>query len=92
MFQQQYKETTLKVQSQLQDARKQIEELEVDKAMAIASAKQQMHETMEAKDQEISKVRDSYMSAKAETDQVMERLQAIEHKGMNIFHVFGKLL
>ncbi|OPL20301.1 golgin 4 subfamily a member, partial [Mytilus galloprovincialis] len=50
-------DTMIKLQNQMKEARKVIEQLEVDREVAIAEVKKQVHEEMELKDQELREIR-----------------------------------
>ncbi len=75
------KERDSKFQSQLKEARNVIQDLETDKAMAVAQAKQHMHETMESKDTELQQIRASCQAFKQERDDFSVRIQQLEKLG-----------
>ena len=79
--QESWKEKETKIQTQMKEARKVIQELETDKAMAIAEAKQQMHVTMETKDNELQTVRTACQTFKQERDELSEKVEKLEKTG-----------
>ena len=76
-----FKEREAKFQSQTAEARSLIEQLEVDKAMAVAETKQQMHEAMESKDVELQNVRTTYQQLKLENEELQEKIGKLEKSG-----------
>lgn len=69
-----------RLQAQIRDARKVIEELETRSVLQIAETKQQMHTTMEAKDTELQQIRATVTSLKQENDDLTARLKVMEKK------------
>ena len=87
------------IQSQMKEAKRVIEELEmakstaeataikqrddgeVEKAMAIAEVKQQMHITMDTKDTEMQAMHGNLKTLKAENDAMTEKIATLEHDG-----------
>ena len=76
-----HKESVARFQTQLQEARQIIEELEAGKVLAIAQAKQQLHEMLEGKDQELTQVRDTMQTLTVENQQLQEKIGRLEKSG-----------
>lgn len=70
--QSQHSEFTSKYQTQLKDAKKLIEDLEMDKSLAVAGAKQELHSTLESKDEEL-------MSASERIKELDAENEALKH-------------
>ena len=87
LLQTNHKEAVTKYQGQLKEARQLIEQLETDKAMGIAEVKQQMHVTMESKDQEFQKLRASLAQIKSENEELAEKVQQLEKAGERCSHL-----
>ena len=58
-----------------------IEQLEVDKAMAVAESKQQFHTLLEEKDTEIEKLRTASQNVTKEKEELEEKLEKLETTG-----------
>ena len=69
-----------RLQGQIREARRVIEELETSSVLQIAEAKQQMHSTLEAKDGELQTLMSSVTSLKQDNDDLTVRLQAMEQR------------
>jgi translation initiation factor 2B subunit (eIF-2B alpha/beta/delta family) len=78
----QHEETVSKYQGQLRQARKLIEELEADKSMAVAATKQELHATLEAKDEELIKIRERVKSIEAETEALKQKTHELQAAGV----------
>lgn len=60
-----------------------IEDLEADKQLAVAEAKQQMHEAIEVKDQEVISLRSNLQSVTEEKQQLAEKVEKLEKSGQS---------
>ncbi|ELU00515.1 hypothetical protein CAPTEDRAFT_136787 [Capitella teleta] len=69
-----------KVQSQMNEARRLIENLEQEKAMSVAQAKQQAHSAMVETEAALQSARQALASVTSEKDQLQERLTQLERK------------
>jgi chromosome segregation ATPase len=87
-FQTQHEEAVSKYQGQLKQAKKVIEELEADKAMAVAAAKQELHSTLEAKDEELTKIRERVKQLEAEIDALKQKTHELQTAGL--FNIFSR--
>ena len=58
--------------------------------MAVAQAKQQMHETMETKDAEAQKMRHTYQTLKDENEELSTKIKQLEQSSMiiNLQYIF----
>ena len=62
-------------------AKKKLEDVDAEKAIALAEFKQQMHVTMETKDQEMQVIHNNLRSIKAENEALKEKIAALEKEG-----------
>ena len=69
------------MQAQMREAKKLIQDLETDKAMAVAEAKQATHQAMEAKDEELGKVRDSFQHLTTENEKLTDKIKKLDKAG-----------
>ena len=76
-----HREGVAKFQTQLQEARKIIEDLEAGKVLAIAEAKQHMHVTLEEKDQELTQARDALQTLRTQNEELADKIQKTEQAG-----------
>lgn len=65
----------------MKEARKVIEQLEVDRELAIAEVKKQVHEEMELKDQELKDIRQQCFMLQEENKQCTEKVERLEKSG-----------
>merc|ERR1712168_457941 len=70
-----------KMEEQQKDAKTLMLDLETDKAMALAEAKQQMHITLEGKDTELIKTRDSIKKLQAEKAELDIKVAKLVEQG-----------
>jgi hypothetical protein len=78
IVQAEHDESVAKYQKQLKQARQVIEELEADKALALASFKQDFHSTLEGKDEELSSVRVKAKLYEAENETLKRNLSELQ--------------
>lgn len=71
-------DTMIKLQNQMKEARKVIEQLEVDREVAIAEVKKQVHEEMELKDQELREIRQQCASLQEENKTNTDKVDRLE--------------
>ena len=71
-------DTIVKLQNQMKEARKVIEQLEVDREIAIAEVKKQVHEEMELKDQELRDIRQQCVNLQEESKICTEKVDKLE--------------
>ncbi len=67
--------------TRLQDAKKLIQDLEADKSLAIAEAKQQMYLTMEGKDTELTELRERLTAVRGENEELAGKVEKMEKAG-----------
>ena len=72
--QSQHGEFTNKYQSQLKDAKKLIEDLEMEKSLSVAAAKQELHAALESKDEELVKANEHIKELDAENKALKHNL------------------
>lgn len=75
------KEREGKLSGQIKEARKLIEQLEADKALAIAEAKQQMHGMMEGKDDELTSLRSAIQQLKQDNESLQAEINRLQQTG-----------
>ena len=72
-----------RVQKQMLEARRVIEDLEAAKAMAVAEAKQQMHSALEEAEASLQATRDSLAAAIRDKEESEDKAKKLEDKGMS---------
>jgi polyhydroxyalkanoate synthesis regulator phasin len=82
-----HKETVARLQNQIKEARKVIEDLETQSVLQIAEAKQQMHTTIEAKDSELEAARGSMVTIKQENESLRQRVEHLEKQSGYFFNL-----
>ncbi|KAK0044523.1 golgin subfamily A member 4-like isoform X3, partial [Biomphalaria pfeifferi] len=73
-------EQLAKLQSQIQEAKKVIEQLESDREVAIASVKQQVHEEMEKRDAELENVKTQNHELLVENNNIKVEMEKLENE------------
>lgn len=71
-------DTLTKLQNQIKQARQVIEQLETDREIAIAEVKQQVHQEMETKDQELIDIRAQMLAMKEENTDLTDKVSKLE--------------
>ena len=71
----------------MKEARQLIEQLETDKALAIAEAKQQMHGMMEGKDTELITIRNTCQQLKQENETLQAEVSKLKTTGETVTYV-----
>ncbi|KAJ8314173.1 hypothetical protein KUTeg_008734 [Tegillarca granosa] len=71
-------ENVNKLQRQMKEARKVIEQLETDREIAIAEVKKQVHEEMELKDQELAELKQQCQLLQENNKEYTERIEKLE--------------
>ena len=61
-----------------------MEELESDKVMQVAEAKQQLYLTMETKDQELETIRSTCQTLRADNEQLTDNIHKLEKNGRGL--------
>lgn len=90
MMQEAHEESMTRLQLQMKEARRVIEELETAKAMAVAEAKQQAHSLIEESEASLQAAREALAAANSEKDHLQERFTKLETKGRWIFcEIYG---
>ena len=74
-------DTISKLQNQIKQARQVIEQLETDRQLAIAEVKQQVHEEMQRKDEELAQIRSQGLALKEENTALKEKTEKLEKTG-----------
>ena len=76
-----------KLQNQMKEARKVIEQLETDRELAIAKVKQEVHEELELKDQELTEARQQLNPVKEENQTLTQENEKLKTAGNAQFSV-----
>jgi len=87
-MQEEHKDAVLRFQNQLKDARKLIEDLESDKAMSLATMKQEFHETLESKDSELMALKRKVHGLDKENAELKDDVQKLSKTGYVWFSEF----
>jgi len=69
-----------KYQTQLKDAKKLIEELEMDKSLSVAAAKQELHAALDSKDEELTRASERIKELDAEKETLKHDLSRGWHR------------
>lgn len=69
-----------KLQKQVKQAREVIEQLESDRELAIAEVKQQVHEEIQAKDEEVVKAREQVQIKDRDLVQARQQVEQFQHE------------
>jgi len=76
-----HEETVAKYQGQLKQAKQLIVDLETDKTMAVAAAKQEFHAALEGKDEELTTIRDRVKNIEAENESLKQKVHELKTAG-----------
>ena len=74
----------------MKEARKVIEQLEVDREIAIAEVKKQVHEEMELKDQELRDIRQQCVNLQEESKIYTEKVDKLEKSSQFLINIYLK--
>lgn len=79
-WQDEHKETVALFQSQLKEARRLIEDLESDKAMSVATMKQEFHDMLESKDSELMQLKHRLHNVESDNISLKEEIKNLIQK------------
>lgn len=80
-----------KLQNQIRQAREVIQQLEADKELAIAEVKRQVHEEIQAKDEEVAKVREQVKVKEGEVTQAQQQVGQLQSENQALVERNEKL-